>query len=331
MESELINGVPSSALATHCRDATRKKRRSAKLKQCKLDARRVQWLSQCDKACKEDIRVEWRQNCGRGDSSIKDFGVRKREEENGGGSVQHGIDLESPSSSPTSILLGGKDCGENVTNSSNSSSSSTSSGGCCSGSITEDEEGDDDTLDNWEAFADALAGDEKQEIEQSENSCFGSEPDPEPVPQSGGMKNKTGSDVWRSKTECSRVVASAVETGKAWRLDDAFRPQSLPHLSKKLSFPTTDCHFGQRGVLWAAPSSCPVCFEDLDSTDSSFLPCSCGFRLCLFCHKRILEEDGRCPACRKPYERNLVVAEPCIPGSSLAFRLARSCSMAARS
>ncbi|KAL8118275.1 uncharacterized protein LOC141661844 [Apium graveolens] len=50
------------------------------------------------------------------------------------------------------------------------------------------------------------------------------------------------------------------------------------------------------------PSSCPICCEDLDRTDSSFFPCSCGFQLCLFCHKRILEEDGRCPGCRKHYD-----------------------------
>lgn len=47
---------------------------------------------------------------------------------------------------------------------------------------------------------------------------------------------------------------------------------------------------------------CPLCCEDLDATDLSFLPCSCGYQLCLFCHKLILEQDGRCPNCRKQYD-----------------------------
>lgn len=58
-----------------------------------------------------------------------------------------------------------------------------------------------------------------------------------------------------------------------------------------------------RGIL-PLPIPCPICCEDLDLTDSSFLPCACGFRLCLFCHKKLLETDGRCPGCRKQYDSN---------------------------
>ncbi|GKV14214.1 hypothetical protein SLEP1_g25117 [Rubroshorea leprosula] len=336
MDSELINTVSSSPsppplAAAHCRDISRKKRRSAKLKQCKLDARREQWLSQCavkNKVSKEDVDGKSKQMCGGGNRSMENLEVRRREEEDGGRSIQHESDPESPSNSPTSILLGAKDCGTNFTN----SSSSSSSGGCCSGSITEEDEGgDDDTLDNWEAIADALAADEKQETEQNGNPCLGSTAGPEPISQSGGMKNGLGSGVENSKQESTRAAPRAIGNTRAWRPDDAFRPQSLPNLSKQHSFPATDRHFGQGGVHWASPSSCPICFEDLDLTDSSFLPCLCGFRLCLFCHKRILEEDGRCPACRKPYEQDPVEAEPSLLGGSLTFRLARSCSMRARS
>ena len=269
--------------------------------------------------------------------------MRRTAEAKGGGengSVQHESDSESsPSNSPTSSsLMGGTDSGTSFTNSSSSSRSSTSSGGCCSGSITE-EEGDDGCLDDWEAVADALAADDdKQDMERNENNrenlCLGSTLGHEPNPHLGS--NGAGSDLRDSKPECPRMVQRATASSRAWRADDAFRPHSLPNLSKQRSFPATDRHFGQGGVSWArssafsVPSSCPICYEDLDFTDSSFLPCLCDFRLCLFCHKRILEEDGRCPGCRKPYEGDPVEAEASVQGSSLTFRLARSCSMIAR-
>ncbi|XVF12171.1 hypothetical protein REPUB_Repub08aG0091300 [Reevesia pubescens] len=281
---------------------------------------------------------------GERDHSLENLEMRRIAEANGGGenrSVQHESDAEpSPSNSPTtSSLLGGTDSGTSFTNSSSSSSSSTSSGGCCSGCITE-EEGDDGCFDDWEAVADALAAnDDKQEMERNENnrenpglaSTLGHEPNP----QLGS--NGAGSDLRDLKPECPRMVQRTTGSSRAWRADDAFRPQGLPNLSKQRSFPATDRHFGQGGLSWAhsstfsVPSSCPICYEDLDITDTSFLPCLCGFRLCLFCHKRILEEDGRCPGCRKPYEHDPMEAEASVQGGSLTFRLARSCSMIARS
>ncbi|XVF50240.1 hypothetical protein PTKIN_Ptkin04bG0080100 [Pterospermum kingtungense] len=350
MDSDLINNA-SSPSVSNCKDLSRKKRRSAKLKQCKLDARREQWLSQSaiksKGTCKEGINGgDSKQKQPREkDRSLENLEMGRIAEANGGGgngSVQHESDSESsPSNSPTrSSVLGGTDSGTSFTNSSSSSSSSSgSSGGCCSGSITE-EEGDDGCLDDWEAVADALAADDdKQVMECNENSrenlCLGSTPGHEPNPQLG--LNGAGSDLRNSKPECPRMVQRARGSITAWRADDSFRPQSLPNLSKQRSFPAADRHFGQGGVAWArssafsVPSSCPICYEDLDFTDSSFLPCLCGFRLCLFCHKRILEEDGRCPGCRKPYEHDPVEAEASVEGGSLTFRLARSCSMIARS
>ena len=272
--------------------------------------------------------------------------TRPRGEEEGvggGGSMihHHDSDSESLSNSPTSLassVLGGNDSGTNFTGSSSSSSSS-SSGGCCSGSITEEEvEEDDGCLDDWEAVADALAAKDKQESQFSE-----SPPEHEPIPQMASscqaLNGESGSGVGNSKPEImSSMPRSSVSNGKAWRPDDAFRPQSLPNLSKQLSLPSSDRqHYGCGGVPWACnnmmppPSSCPICTEDLDLTDSSFLPCMCGFRLCLFCYKRIIDDDGRCPGCRKPYERNPVEAEAGACGGSLTFRLARSCSMITRS
>ncbi|CAI9754620.1 unnamed protein product [Fraxinus pennsylvanica] len=53
--------------------------------------------------------------------------------------------------------------------------------------------------------------------------------------------------------------------------------------------------------------------------------------LCLFCHKRILEEDGQCPGCRNQYDCEPVEGEATLDGGSLTFQLARSCSMISRS
>ncbi|OMP09285.1 Zinc finger, RING/FYVE/PHD-type [Corchorus olitorius] len=348
MDSDSINTTPSPS-ANNCKDFSRKKRRSAKLKQCKLDARREQWLSQSavknKGCCKEGTNGgDLKQRAqGQTDCLLENLEISRRGEANRGretGLVKHESDSESlPSNSPmNSILLEGTGSGTSFTNSS-SSSSSTSSGGCCSGSITE-EEGDDGCLDDWEAVADALAADDdKREMERNnnnrENPFLGSTPEHEQNPQLG-LKGE-GSDLRNAKLECPRMVQRVTGSSRAWRADDAFRPQSLPNLSKQRSFPNTDRHFGQRGVPWmrsspfTVPSSCPICYEDLDFTDSSFFPCLCGFRLCLFCHKRILEEDGRCPGCRKQYEQDPVEAEASIQEGSLTFRLARSSSMFARS
>ena len=77
---------------------------------------------------------------------------------------------------------------------------------------------------------------------------------------------------------------------RAWKSDDAFRPRSLPNLQNH-----------RKSFSLDVALTCPICYEDLDRTDSSFRPCCCGFNLCLFCHKKILEADGRCPGCRTLY------------------------------
>ncbi|KAE8697676.1 RING/U-box superfamily protein [Hibiscus syriacus] len=229
------------------------RRESAKLKQCKLDARREQWLSQTTGAAA--CRGEWI------------------------------LGQASPIAAAVAARVGG----------------------CCSGNVTEEEEGDDGCLDDWEAVADALAADDdKQEMDPNENNkenpCLGTTPGHEPNPQFGSKGE--GPDLRGSKPECPRMVQRAEGT-RAWKADDTYRPHTLPNLTKQR-------RFGSNGL--------------------KFSPCSCGFRLCLFCHKRILEEDGRCPGCRKPYERDPVEAVASVQGGSLTFRmLARSCSMVARS
>ncbi|KAI4343797.1 hypothetical protein L6164_011105 [Bauhinia variegata] len=339
MVSDSINTAPIPS-AANAKNLGKKKRtnRSAKLKQCKFDARREQWLSQGavkNKGCKDGHELDDVQTPPTPEGkdikrSLEKLEMRTRGEENEG-SIQQDSDLESPSNSPTSFnssVLGGNDSGTNFTG---SSSSSSGSAGCWSGNITEEEEGDEGCLDDWEAVADALAADDKHQNQGSE-----SPPAPETVIQMVSpceITNGSNLGMRDSKPESSRSVPRASGNCRAWRPDDAYRPQSLPNLSKQLCLSNPDRHYGG-GMRWACtavPSSCPICYEDLDVTDSSFLPCLCGFRLCLFCHKRILEEDGRCPGCRKAYECEPIETEASVYGGSLTFRLARSCSMIERS
>lgn len=295
-----------------------------------------------------DLGVEpvHKQNNGN-NHSLENLEVRRRGGSEMDGSIHrnhHDSDSESPTNSPTIMI--GTNAGANYagsfsggSSSSSSSSSSGSSAGCWSESITDKEEevdNDDDDedgcLDDWEAMADALAADDKQKAPCSDPPVE-HEHEHEHVVKTdsrGDSETSLGLGVVGSKPGSARKVTKG--NTQAWRPDDAFRPQSLPNLTKHLSFPHHNWHF-RGGFAWAhaAPSSCPICYEDLDPTDTSFMPCLCGFRLCLFCHKRILEEDARCPGCRKPYEQNPVEAEANVGGGSLTVRLSRTCSMITRS
>ncbi|CAN4088198.1 unnamed protein product [Withania somnifera] len=316
------------------KDFARKKRanRSAKLKQCKLDARREQWLSQVkNKGLKEEPKTGGTHGAGKNvakerERLIDNLQIKPRNEEDNEGSLHHYSDFDSPTS-----VLGGNDSGTNFTGSSISSSSS--SGGCCSGSVSEqDEEADDDCLDDWETIADALAADDEKEEPQNPcvDSHFEREENMTNMISRQEVSDRQGSDTDRSKKECNDrgLTPRPPLSCRAWRPDDTFRPSGLPNLSKQYSFPMNSERHCRRGSVWeckslSAPTSCPICCEDLDYTDTSFLPCSCGFRLCLFCHKRILEEDGRCPGCRKQYNQDAVEQETIIDGGNLTIRLAR--------
>ncbi|XP_057517158.1 uncharacterized protein LOC130798261 [Amaranthus tricolor] len=333
--------------------------RSAKLKQCKLDARREQWLSQVkSKNCKDEVNASSAIiGCGGGVQFkrleieapekampfCKDFEVKNPTVE----ISHHDSDLElSPANSPTSSISGGNDSG-NVYTGSCSSSFSFSSGGCCSGSITEEEEGeggggcdDDECLDDWEAVADALVGVSDDNLVHNQND--GASPEQETdvglscVVQHTNLEN-IDAQVEKSKRDGVGILGRGSENCKAWRPDDAFRPQSLPNLGVHQSFPSSiERHHGfmnprVHNMTPGVPTSCPICCEELDLTDSSFLPCSCGFHLCLFCHKRIIEEDGRCPGCRQPYASDPLEKETIVSmsgaGGCLTICLARSCSM----
>lgn len=48
---------------------------------------------------------------------------------------------------------------------------------------------------------------------------------------------------------------------------------------------------------------CPLCCEDLDISDQNFLPCKCGYQVCMWCWHHIKDNlNNLCPACRTPYQ-----------------------------
>jgi len=48
---------------------------------------------------------------------------------------------------------------------------------------------------------------------------------------------------------------------------------------------------------------CPLCVEEMDISDKNFIPCPCGYRVCMWCWHHIKENlNGLCPACRTPYD-----------------------------
>ncbi len=50
---------------------------------------------------------------------------------------------------------------------------------------------------------------------------------------------------------------------------------------------------------------CPLCCEELDLSDKNFLPCPCGYQVCMWCWHHIKDElNGLCPACRSPYSND---------------------------
>jgi CCR4-NOT transcription complex subunit 4 len=58
-------------------------------------------------------------------------------------------------------------------------------------------------------------------------------------------------------------------------------------------------------------SECPLCLEVLEADDLNFFPCTCCYQICRFCWHRIrTDENGLCPACRKPYSENPAQFKP---------------------
>ncbi|KAL6545304.1 hypothetical protein OROGR_009178 [Orobanche gracilis] len=59
---------------------------------------------------------------------------------------------------------------------------------------------------------------------------------------------------------------------------------------------------------------CPLCAEEMDWTDQQFMPCKCGYQICVWCWNHIIDmaekdqTEGRCPACRSIYEKEKIIA-----------------------
>uniref|UniRef100_A0A1J3EUS8 CCR4-NOT transcription complex subunit 4 n=1 Tax=Noccaea caerulescens TaxID=107243 RepID=A0A1J3EUS8_NOCCA len=59
--------------------------------------------------------------------------------------------------------------------------------------------------------------------------------------------------------------------------------------------------------------TCPICAEEMDLTDQHLNPCKCGYQICVWCWHQIIEmaekdkTEGRCPACRTPYDKEKIV------------------------
>lgn len=59
--------------------------------------------------------------------------------------------------------------------------------------------------------------------------------------------------------------------------------------------------------------TCPLCAEEMDLTDQQLNPCKCGYQICVWCWHHIIDmaekdqSEGRCPACRTPYDKEKIV------------------------
>lgn len=290
---------------------------SAKLKQIKLDVRREQWLSRVGKGC--DVDSNGRADYCPASKHIDGEENRSPYEENGRkrgeGTEGSFIERNDSRSIMNNSIQNTFDHDESGNSFSGRSSSSTST--CFSGYVSE-EEVDDGCLDDWEAVADAIHSNDNPSSVVSESL---------PVTKAA---NNPRADF--SKMEFKSAVPESHLNCGAWKPDDALRPRCLPNLSKQHRSPlNSNWHDNYKTVpctwqtIMSHPSQCPICYEDLDVTDSSFLPCSCGFHLCLFCHKKILEADGQCPGCRKRY--NCADVNVGFSIGNKAFHITQSCRM----
>ncbi|XP_051123151.1 uncharacterized protein LOC127246021 isoform X2 [Andrographis paniculata] len=345
------NSIPATSIASassNPKDFAKKKRgnRWAKLRQCKLDACREQWLSQAisEGECGyEEMHGVGEMHRDRASFS-NERGTSIREQEmkssvqgqnyRGVLTTQRYSDSDSSlSNSPTnqrSSLSGSNEFVANFTPSCGSisgwsSSSSSSEFFPCNMIGDEGDDNQDGCFDDWEAMADALLTPEDHISELSLPSSENRRKAVQRDPESSTSAHPFSRNVTSNETQQHggiNIRNSSVQS-LAWTENDAFRPHSLPNFSRQ--------HLSEGESSWGIktenPTSCPICYEEFDCTDSSFHPCSCGFKLCLFCHKEILDRDERCPSCRKPYVSYPVEGEAKLDGRKLTYHLARSRSM----
>ncbi|KFK41923.1 hypothetical protein AALP_AA2G189500 [Arabis alpina] len=259
--SELFHGSPIS------RDFVKKRKGNwfCKLKQWKIDARRKQWIYQWKRANVDKLTDRrtgsYCQGC-RIDNEEGSYKFTECDDDDD----EEEIDLEEETmsaSSPTSVLKNKDDSGIN----------NDDDCFCCSKKMTEEEEEDyDDAFENWEDFSDALNSFENEGKKERRRV----------------LKQEEASPKLNTNQRRRRKSSPA----KVFHKDNYSKPPEKASNKNKNR---------RKKKKFVEKEDCPICSEEMDATDLSFLPCPCGFQLCLFCHKQITENDGRCPACREKY------------------------------
>lgn len=65
--------------------------------------------------------------------------------------------------------------------------------------------------------------------------------------------------------------------------------------------------------------TCPLCLETLDITDRAMQYCQCGYQMCLWCWRQLMETSakdnmpGKCPNCRTVYDEQKITMQPIDP------------------
>ncbi|XP_010533428.1 PREDICTED: uncharacterized protein LOC104809223 [Tarenaya hassleriana] len=282
-DSSLYSGPPNLG------DFTKKKRANwySKLKQWKVDARRRQWLFHLKKG-----HVGEDENGVFGTKSLTEkkmdgpFGylhMGRNDEQTDDALTKWNIRSDAHSSagsSPTSVLT------------SKDPDSKSSDCFCCSEKMGEGEEEEeiyDDAFDNFEGFMDALNYFDDEDKIPSPERMTADEKSPR-MSQSSSFPDKSPLlDTKNSEKESPKISRRKSSPKK--------NPQGKTEKSEQEQASST-----QQRISNTEPLPCPICCEVMDATDLSFLPCPCGFKVCLFCHKKIVDNDGRCPSCRKDYQ-----------------------------
>ncbi|CAK9279410.1 unnamed protein product [Sphagnum jensenii] len=320
----------------------KKVNRTPKLKQCKLDVRREQWL--CQPSPGQSHNQGFGLCAGTNQRTPTDSSAMKSlSEVNRSGSERKHAKNEVHRSEHVGSYPKCFESGElhvvdeqkqglvngwcSTERKSRSNSSCTSSS--YTGSGSEDNEDTHDAEDDWEAAFDALhvqGALHKLEGHHKQSS-------------SDRVQRNEGKDAHEKKpngVHCLDLHSARLKPdyryknngfggrrgngSRAWRPDDISRPPTLPRLAKQHTHPSQQSKQSTRGWgsihgnMWDPPSSpsyCPICTEELDMTDSSYIPCNCGFQLCLFCYHRIASDDGRCPGCRKTYSSEGATSRKC--------------------
>ncbi|CAN8234745.1 unnamed protein product [Cochlearia groenlandica] len=275
-DSELFHGSP-----TISSDLARKRKANwlLKLMRWKINARRRQ--CEDDKGSRTKSSRDKRADRKTTSSSNNRFSHRQAWNfVHGQGSYDDETGLRrtpSASSSPTSVLKS-KDSG--------GSNKSGEGCFCCSNQVAEEEEEDfGDAYENFDGFSALSLSDN----EDSKGSSLHEATDPEQEEEDEGSKLKTS----QTKTSTPEKLFCNDKSKQDSSSQEAIHNNNRRKREKKEP-EKQECD---------EKSECPVCSEEMDATDLSFSPCPCGFRLCLFCHNKINENDGRCPSCRSKYNQ----------------------------